>query len=95
MPVYAIKTLNRYNHPPPIKPQHIPYSPNPNAYGKDNQATTLSDTSPLLDATGKKRIQHFFGSFLHYAQAVNPTILMALSAIAAQKSAQLKKPLRM
>jgi hypothetical protein len=56
MPIYAIKNLTRYNHPPPLKPQHCPYMPNPITYGKDNQATTLSNTSPLLDVVGKKRI---------------------------------------
>jgi hypothetical protein len=84
MPVYAIKNLTRYNHPPPLKPQHCPYTPNPIVYRKDNQALTLGDTSPLLDAAGKRRIQQIVGSLLYYAQAVNPTILMALSAIAAQ-----------
>jgi hypothetical protein len=48
MPVYAIKNLTRYNHPPPLKPQHYPYTPNPIVYGKDNQAPTPGDTSPLL-----------------------------------------------
>ncbi len=56
-------------------------------YGKGNQATTPSDTSPLLDVSGKKRIQQTVSSFLYYARTVNPTILMALLAIAAQHSA--------
>ena len=87
MPVYAIKNLTRYDHPPPLKPQHCPYTPNPIAYGKDNQATTPGDTSPLLDTAGKRRMQQIVSSFLYYTQAVDPTILMALSAIAAQQSA--------
>ena len=45
------------------------------------------DTSPKLDEKGKKRIQQIVGSFLYYARAVDPTILMALSAIASQQSA--------
>jgi hypothetical protein len=44
----------------------------------------LSNTSPLLDAAGKKQIQHIIGSFLYNAWAVDPTILMALSAISLQ-----------
>jgi hypothetical protein len=47
MPVYAIKNLTRYNYPPPLKPQHWPYMPNPITYGKDNQTTTPSNTSKL------------------------------------------------
>ncbi len=93
MPIDAIKNLTRYNHPLPLKPQHCPYTLNPIAYGKDNQATTPSNTSPLLDATGKKRIQQIIGSFLYCARAVNSTILMALSAIAAQQCAPTEETL--
>jgi hypothetical protein len=57
MPIYLIKNLTRYNFPTPLKPQHCPYTPNPITYGKDNQATTPSNTSSLLNAAGKKRIQ--------------------------------------
>jgi hypothetical protein len=87
MPVYAIKNLTRYNHPQLLKPQHGLYDPNPITYCKDNQATTPSDTSPLLDAAGKKHIQQIVCSFLYYARTVNPIILLALSAIATQQSA--------
>jgi hypothetical protein len=59
---------------------------NPITYGKGNQAPTPQDDSPLLDAAGKKRIQQIVGSFLYYARAVNPTILMALLAIVSQQS---------
>jgi len=82
-----------HNYINPNKPQYCPYTPNPIAYGKDNQATTPGDTSPLLDATGKRRIQQIVGSFLYYARAVDPTILIALSAIAAQQSAPTEEKL--
>jgi len=36
---------------------------------------------------GKKRVQQIVGSFLYYAWAVDPTILMALSEISSQQSA--------
>jgi hypothetical protein len=55
---------------------------NPISYGKVNQATTPSNTSPLLNAAGKKHIHQIVGSFLYYAHAVDPTILMVFSAIA-------------
>jgi hypothetical protein len=87
MATYVAKQLLRYGHPHPDKPQHCPYSPNPIKYGKDNQEALPSDTSPKLDEAGKKRIQQIVGSFLYYAHAVDPTILMALSAIASQQSA--------
>jgi hypothetical protein len=93
MPVYSIENLTRYNHPPPLKPRHCPYTPKPITYGKDNQATTPSNTIPLLDAAGKKQIQQIVSSFLYYACAFDPTILMVLSAIAAQQSAPTEETL--
>ncbi len=42
-----------YNQPPPLKPQHCPSTPNPIVYGKDNQAPTPGNTSPLIVAAGK------------------------------------------
>ena len=60
--------------------------PNPIKYGKDNQAPSPLNDSPLLDEAGKKRVQQIVGGFLYYAQAVDPTILMALSEISSQQS---------
>jgi hypothetical protein len=60
--------------------------PNPITNGKDTQAPMPTDDSPLLDDAGKKCIQQVVGSFLYYARAVNPTILMALSNIATQQT---------
>jgi hypothetical protein len=87
MSKYVMKQIPRYAHPAPLKPQHCPYSPNPISYGNDNQAPTSTNDSLLLDAAGKKNIQQIVGSFLYYARAVDPTILMALSNIATQQSA--------
>jgi hypothetical protein len=87
MSKYVMKQMTHYAHPAPLKPQPCPYSPNPISYGKDKQAPTPTDGSPLLDADGKKHIQQIVGSFLYYAHAVDPTILMALSDIATQQLA--------
>jgi hypothetical protein len=86
MPAYIAKQLLRYEHPNPTEPQHCPYNPNPIKYGQDNQATDPIDTSPKLNKANKKCIQQIVRSFLYYARAVNPTILMALSAIASQQA---------
>jgi hypothetical protein len=86
MSKYVRQQLVRYAHPTPAKPQHCPYTLNPITYGKDNQAPTPQDNSPLLNAAGKKRIQQIVGSFLYYAHAIDPTILKALLAIPSQQS---------
>ena len=87
MAAYVIKQLTRYGHIPPLKPQHCPYAPNPINYGKDNQSPSPINNSPHLDNAGKKQIQQIVGSFLYYARAVDPTLLMALSDIATQQAA--------
>jgi len=84
---YVMKQMTKYGHVVHLKPQHCPYSPNPIKYGKDNQAPSQLDDSPLLDAAAKKTVQHIVGSFLYYARAVDPTVLMALSEISLQQSA--------
>jgi hypothetical protein len=82
-----MKQLTKYSYVAPLKPQHCPYAPNPIKYGKDNQSPSSLDESSRLDEAQKKCIQQIVGSFLYYAQAVDPTILMALLEIALQQVA--------
>ena len=88
MPAYVHKQqLTRYGHKHPTRPQHCPYTPQPIRYGKDNQQVGPINDSPLLDDAGKKFVQQVVGSsFLYYARAVDPTILIALSDIATQQN---------
>jgi hypothetical protein len=86
MPNYVMKQLTHYAHPAPDRPQHCPFPPNPIMYGKDTQAPTHTDDSPLLDDAGKKCTQQVLGSILYYARASNLTILMALSDITTQQT---------
>ncbi len=82
-----MKQMTKYGHVAHLKPQHCTYLPNPIKYGKDNQTPSPLDDSPLLDEAGKKRVQQIVGSFLYYARAVDPTMLMAPSEISSQQSA--------
>jgi hypothetical protein len=88
------ETTVKYGHVAPTKSQHSLYLPNIIQYGKDNQAPTLSNDSSLLDKAGKKRIQQIVGSFLYYARAVDPTIVMALSDLSSQQSAPTKNTMK-
>ncbi len=94
MAAYVTKQLTRYGYIPPLKPQHCPYAPNPINYGMDNQSPSPIVDSPLLDDAGKKQIQRIVGSFLYYTQAVDPTILMALSDIATQQTAPMENTMK-
>ncbi len=90
MPAYIKKQLTKYSPVAPLKPQHCLYVPNPIKYGKDNQASSPLDKCPHLNEVQKKSIQQIVGSFLYYVQAVDPTILMALSEIALQQAAPIE-----
>jgi hypothetical protein len=68
--------------------------PNPIKYGKDIQAPSPLNDSPLLNEAGKKCAQQNVGSFLYYARAVDPTILMALSEISSQQVAQTENKMK-
>ncbi len=87
---YVMKQLTKYGHNAPLKPQHCPYLPNLIKYGKNNQSPSPLNGSLLLDEAGKKCVQQIVGSFLYYARAVDPTILMALSEIFSQQAAPTK-----
>ncbi len=84
---YVMKQLTKYGHVAPLKLQHCPYLPTPVKYGKDNQSPSPINDSPWLDEACKKRAQQIVGSFLYYAWAVDPTIMMALLEISSQQAA--------
>jgi hypothetical protein len=70
----------------PTKPQHCPYAPAPKQYGTKAQAPLPVDISPKLSPDKIKEIQRVIRSILYYAQAVDITVLMALSSIAIEQS---------
>ena len=91
MPQYANKSLRKFGHKTPQKPQHTPYIPPPKTYGKDSQKPTPPDTSEKLPPKEKKKIEQIVGSFLYYGQAVDNTALFALNNIASHQSAATKQ----
>jgi hypothetical protein len=94
MPGYVQKALVRFNHKPPLKPQHQPHPHLPIDYGAKKQTSAPEDKSPLLDKTKKRYVQEVTGVFLFYARAVDSTMLVALSAIAAEQSAPTENTLK-
>ncbi len=60
-------------------------------YGAKEQYTTEEDTSPLLTKEEAKYVQAVAGTLLYYAQAVDSTILPALSAIATEQAKPMEK----
>jgi hypothetical protein len=86
MPGYIKKLLLQYKHCMLSGPQHCPYAPAPKQYGAKAQAPLPVDILPKLSPNEIKEIQRIIGSILYYAQAVNITVLMALSSIAIEQS---------
>ena len=87
MPGYIKKKLQEYKHVKSSQRiQTCPYTPAPKQYGSEAQEPMMPDISPRLDGKGIKRVQRIVGSILYYARAVDLTVLMALSTIAAEQT---------
>lgn len=70
----------------PNKLQHAPHDWVQSVYGQTVQAPTPTDKSNPLDAKAVTRIQQIVGTLLYYAQAVDPSMLVALGALAKQQT---------
>ena len=68
MPIYIEKALLRFCISPLVKPQHSLHNWLPPSYGAKVQMTQSSDTSKILDADGKRRIQEVAGVLLYHAR---------------------------
>ena len=86
MPGYIDKLLTRFEHKPPLKPQHSPHAAPPRKFGQDAQEPLEHDHQPILPPDRIKRIQQIIGTILYYARAVDITTLVALSSIAAEQT---------
>ena len=67
-------------------PANLPHQHVPPSYGAKAQYTEPEVHIPLLDKIGKTEVQAVTGTLLYYARAVNPTILVALNAIATEQA---------
>ncbi len=85
MPGYINNALTKYQHPKPVTPQHAPYKVAPIQYCARVQRVEVDTTEPLIPKEIKP-VQDNVRTLLYYVQAVDPTLLTALSAIAAQQA---------
>ena len=63
-------------------------------YGRKIQYAKKLDESPKLGPEDKRFIQQVTGTFLYYARAVDSTMLVALSAKAAQQTNPTEETMR-
>ena len=83
---YIKNLLIKFKHPKPPKHRLSPYACTPISYGAKDQLSPKADTSELLDAPQKQRVQEIVGSLLYYACAVDNKLLVALSAISLRQA---------
>jgi hypothetical protein len=86
MPGYISTLVLKFKHPHPTKPWLAPFKCLPIAYDPKAQLTPVPDTSELLNANHKCRIQEIVGVLLYYLRAVNNKLLVTLSTISACQS---------
>ena len=86
VPGFVKKSLGKFQHPVPTKPQHAPAKAAPVEYGLKVQKKTPEDTSPELSPEGIKKIQDIVGTFAWYSRATDPTMAQTLSSIASRQS---------
>lgn len=85
MPGYIAKALRRFEYSPKNCPQDAPHTHTPIQYSKTTQYAPINN-SPSLSPPEIKHIQEVVGTFLYYTQAVDPTLMAALSSIASAQS---------
>jgi hypothetical protein len=91
MPGYLEKAFLQFNHTPPKKKQNSPHPHVAPQYGAKTQYATEEDEFPPLNKEETKYIQAVAGTLLYYGQAVDNTILPALSAIATKQANPMTK----
>jgi len=86
MPGYIEKALLRFGHEPPNKPQMQPFPHTIPSYGAKVQYAKDLDSSPPATKEEEKYIRQVVGVLLYNGRAVDSTILIGLSSLAAAQS---------
>jgi hypothetical protein len=86
MPGYIKDALQKFQHPLPKRPQYAPHNWTVSAYGQRIQYAPLPDAAPPATAEEITCAQTIVGTLLYNYRAVDPTLLVPLSALASQLS---------
>jgi hypothetical protein len=89
MPGYIKDALQKFQHPLHKRPQYAPHNWTVPAYRQRIQYAPPPDAAPLVTAAEITRAQAIVGTLLYNARAVDPTLLVPLSALASQLSNEL------
>lgn len=86
---FHVHYIARFQHPHhPAWPQHAPHAWTPPIYGASQQFV-VSDVTPVLDLSDKRRVQKVLGTLLFYAWATDSTMLPAIGTLATQQAGYL------
>jgi hypothetical protein len=92
MPGYIEKNLVRFGHVlPTTKPQIQPHPHTIPTYGVTVQYAKAIDASPVATRNEEKYIHQVIGVLLYYGRAVDSTILVGLSSLAAAQAKPTKQ----
>jgi hypothetical protein len=86
MPGYIEKARIRFGHVYPTKPQMQPHPHTVPTNGATIQYAKAIDSSPAMTKEKEKYICQVIGVLLYYGQAVDSTILVGLSSLAAAQA---------
>jgi hypothetical protein len=86
MPGYIKDALHKFQHPLPKRTQYAPHNWMVPAYGQRIQYAPLPDAAPPATAAEITLTQAIVDTLLYNARAVEPTLLVPLSALASHLS---------
>jgi hypothetical protein len=92
-PGYIEKNLVQFGHVFPTKPQMQPHPHTIPTYGATVQYAKAIEASPAATKNKEKYIHQVIGVLLYYGQAVDSTILVGLSSLAAAQAKPTKQTL--
>jgi hypothetical protein len=86
MPGYIERMLQHFAITPPTVAQHSPHAWQNPIYGATTQLTPPIDESKRLTPPKQKDLQKIIGVLLHYARAIDSTLLVVLGTLAVAQS---------
>ena len=84
---YLKDVLHKFHQPAPTRPQHYPHQwTAPNFGSISHQLEHPNEDSPELNPEESNNVKKAVGTFLQYARAVNPIMLVTMNSIAYQQA---------
>jgi hypothetical protein len=86
MPGYIKSALNKFQHPPPTRPENAPHTWIPHIYGAKTQYIKDQQDSLLLPQKDVTHIQQLAGMLLYYVRAVEPKLILPVFFLASEQT---------